>query len=102
MLTIISMHNVIQLLEASTPLQRNVSVKKLLPCFNITGGINLKPVLIKESDHFCVGGSLLAGIVVGSAATTHSPSLYERNRSNMLEKRRSWDRKEQLDHKIYV
>jgi len=69
------MHNFIQLLEASTPLQRNVSVKKLFPGLNITGGINLKPVLIKESDHFGVGGSLFAGVVIGGAATAHSPGL---------------------------
>ena len=75
MLTVVCVHNLVQLLEASTPLQRNVSVKKLITGLNITGGVNLKPVLVKESDHFGVGGSLFAGVVVGGAAAAHSPGL---------------------------
>ena len=72
---VVSVHDFIQFLEASTPLQRNVSVKKLIISLNITGGINLKPVLVKESDHFGVGSSLFAGVVVGGTSTSHSPGL---------------------------
>ena len=75
---IVFVHNIVQLLEASTPLQRNVSVKKLFIDLNITSGINLKPVFIKESDHFGVSGSLFAGVVVRGASTTHSPGLIEK------------------------
>lgn len=44
MFAIISMDNLIELLEASTPFQGNVSVKELIASLNITSGINLKPI----------------------------------------------------------
>mmetsp|Transcript_23753 Transcript_23753/g.49711 ORF Transcript_23753/g.49711 Transcript_23753/m.49711 type:complete len:208 (-) Transcript_23753:239-862(-) len=74
-LAIIRMNNFIQLLEARTPLQRNVCVEKLLVSCDVTRGINLKSVLVEESNHAGVGSSLLAGVVEWCAAASHSPGL---------------------------
>lgn len=44
MFAIISMDNLIELLEARTPFQGNVRVKELIASLNITSCINLKPI----------------------------------------------------------
>ena len=74
-LAVVGMHNLIQLLEARAPLQRNVSVQHLLPGLDVAGGVYLEPVLVKETLHVSVGSALLAGIVEGRAATSHAPRL---------------------------
>ena len=46
MFAIISVDNLIELLEARTPFQGNVRVKELIASLNITSCINLKPVML--------------------------------------------------------
>ncbi len=75
MLAIVGMYDLVQILEACAPLQRNVSVQQLLTSLDIPGGVYLKPVLIKEALHVSVGSALLAGIVEGRASTSHAPGL---------------------------
>lgn len=50
-------------------------MKQLFILFNVSIGINLKPVLVKEAHHSGVGGSLFAGVVKGSTSRCHSPGL---------------------------
>lgn len=69
------MNDVIQLLEAGAPLQRNVSVQQLLSRRDVPRGINFKSVLVEESDHAGVGRPFLAGVVEWGAAASHSPRL---------------------------
>ena len=71
------MHNLIQFLEARTPLQRNVSVKKLLILFDVTCSINFESVFVEESDHTSVGSARLAGIVEWGTAGSHTPGLID-------------------------
>jgi len=74
-LAVVGMYNLIQLLEARAPLQRNVSVQHLLPGLDVAGGVYLEPVLVKETLHVSVGSALLAGIVERRTATPHAPRL---------------------------
>ena len=75
-LTVISVDNLIQLLEVSAPFQRDVGVEKLITGLNIPSGIDFERVFIEESNHAGVCRSLLASVVEGSAAASHSPRLH--------------------------
>lgn len=67
------MDDIVELREASAPLEADVGVKELLVLRNVAVGEDLEPILVEVADHFGVGGALLAGVVEGGAAGAHSP-----------------------------
>ena len=67
------MDDLVELREASTPLEADVGVEELLVLLNVAVGEDLEAILVKVADHAGVGGALLAGVVEGSAAGAHAP-----------------------------
>ena len=67
------MDDLIELREASAPLEADVSVEKLLVLLDVAVGEDLETILVEVTDHAGVGGTLLAGVVEGGAAGAHAP-----------------------------
>ena len=67
------MDDLVELREATAPLEADVGVEELLVLLDVAVGEDLETVLVKVADHAGVGGALLARVVEGGAAGAHAP-----------------------------
>lgn len=70
---LVGVDDLVELREASAPLEADVGVEKLLVLLDVAVGEDLEAILVEVADHAGVGGALLAGVVEGGAAGAHAP-----------------------------